>query len=252
MHLEEFKLFLTVHYGCIMSSLIIIKTKNTDNDEDKGKITFDLSMVETFKTIDADFSCKEIKDYLKYFYLNMYMPYIKNIALDSSYNYFLRTCTNKEYIDNLKRFEKPKKENLTGKKAPDFSCNDINGKQYSLNDFKGKYIFIDFWATWCDPCRKETPSMKSLFNKYKDNKNIIIISLSIDKDKDEWKKVVKNENMNWLQLNTLPDSKFLEEYQIEGIPTFVLIDKEGKIINPDSPRPSDKELIKLLDKYLKK
>ena len=250
LQLDECKLFITTHYSFKMTTFMFSKMKNADNDEEKA-LAIDLSMLETFKNIDADFSSFEIKDYLKYFFLSMYMPYMNNMMLDSSYNYFLKTCKNQKYIDNLNGFERQKKENLTGKQAPNFSGNDINGKKYTLSDFKGKYIFIDFWATWCEPCRKETPDMIALFERYKDNKDIVIISLSIDEETDKWKQVTKDEKMNWLQLNTTSDSKFLEEYQVDGIPKFVLIDKEGKIINPDAPRPSNEELTKLLDKYLK-
>jgi peroxiredoxin len=251
MQLEEYKSLAIVHYSKIMGSFSYSKVKIENNDDDKA-LAFDLSMLETFKSIDAGFGNIEFKDYLKYLFLGTYLPYLDKVMLDSTFIYFLQTCKNQKYIDNLKSYETNRKESLTGKKAPDFSCEDINGKKYSLSDFKGKYIFIDFWATWCRPCREETPGMKALFGKYKDNKNIVIISLSIDKNKEEWKKVIKDESMNWIQLHTSPDSKILEEYQVDGIPKFVLIDKEGKIINPDSPRPSDNNLIKLLDKYLMK
>lgn len=251
MQLEEYKLLAIVHYSSIMGSFVYSKVKIENSDNDNA-IAFDLSMFETFKIIDAGFGCNEFKDYLKYSFLSMYLPYLDKVMLDSTCSYFLQNCKNQKYIDNVKAYKIHKKESLTGKKAPDFSCEDINGKKYSLYDFKGKYIYIDFWATWCRPCREETPSMKALYDKYKENKNIVIISLSIDKNKEEWKKVVKEENMNWLQLHAPPDSKLLAEYQVNGIPKFVFIDKEGKIINPDSPRPSDKILINLLDKYLKK
>ena len=109
--------------------------------------------------------------------------------------------------------------------------NDINGKPVSISDFKGKYVLIDFWASWCGPCRKENPNVVAAYNKYKD-KNFTILGVSLDKDKDSWIQAIKNDNLAWTQMSDLKqwESAAVSTYKIQGIPFNVLIDPTGKVI----------------------
>lgn len=143
-----------------------------------------------------------------------------------------------------------------GKPAPAFTLLDKNGKNVSLSDFKGKYVFIDFWATWCGPCKAEIPSFKILIDDYK-SRNIVFISMSVDKDKAAWEKYMKegytfdgqqvmlDEKPNWVQLHD--PIKANKQYLVMYIPTFTLIDPQGNIVNARCPRPTDPELRTLLD-----
>lgn len=139
----------------------------------------------------------------------------------------------------------------TGNPSPSFSCPDINGKMVSLADLKGKYVYIDVWATWCGPCRGELPSLKKLEEDYA-GKGIAFVSLSCDKDKAAWEKMVKSGDMKGIQLHMGPQDEFMNQYMINGIPRFILLDKEGKIIKADAPRPSDPEIRVLFDELLSK
>lgn len=139
----------------------------------------------------------------------------------------------------------------TGNPSPSFSCPDINGKMVSLADLKGKYVYIDVWATWCGPCRGELPSLKKLEEDYA-GKGIAFVSLSCDKDKATWEKMVKSGDMKGIQLHMGPQDEFMNQYMINGIPRFILLDKEGKIIKADAPRPSDPEIRVLFDELLSK
>ncbi len=125
-------------------------------------------------------------------------------------------------------------------KAPDFTLNDIHGKPHALSDFKGKYIYMDIWATWCGPCRVQIPFMKQLEQQFKD-KNIEFISVSVDKDSDKpaWEKMVNDEAMSGVQLFAGKSTSFGADYQIQYIPTFLLIGKDGEIIMPQAPAPMD-------------
>jgi thiol-disulfide isomerase/thioredoxin len=128
-----------------------------------------------------------------------------------------------------------------GKPSPDFKGVDVNGKEYTLADFRGKYVYIDVWATWCGPCRQEIPYLKKLDEDYKDAQ-IVFLSLSVDQDKAKWEKMVKEQSMSGVQLHIGQDSSFQQAYKIEGIPHFILLDREGRIIDKKMSRPSMDEV----------
>lgn len=116
-----------------------------------------------------------------------------------------------------------------GMPAPDFTFQNEKGKTIHLDKLKGKITLIDFWASWCGPCRKEIPHVKKYYEEYK-NKGIQFVSVSIDAKKDAWTKALKEEQMPWLQGWT-PDSgkTVLKTYQFNGIPFLILLDKKGNI-----------------------
>ena len=128
-----------------------------------------------------------------------------------------------------------------GKPSPDFKGVDVNGKEYTLADFRGKYVYIDVWATWCGPCRQEIPYLKKLDEDYKDAQ-IVFLSLSVDQDKAKWEKMVKEQSMSGVQLHIGQNSSFQQAYKIEGIPHFILLDREGRIIDKKMSRPSMDEV----------
>lgn len=143
-------------------------------------------------------------------------------------------------------------EKLTiGKPSPSFKNYESDkGKKMALSDFKGKYVFIDVWATWCGPCKYEFPYIIELEKKYH-GKNITFLSISVDreKDKEKWKKMIIKEGLGGVQLlaDKEIESQFIQDYFIEGIPRFILLDPQGNIVSYDTPRPSEPELITLFD-----
>lgn len=142
------------------------------------------------------------------------------------------------------------KSEMTGKTTPLFTAyENIDGTKTSLNDLKGKYVYIDVWATWCAPCKHEIPYLKELEEKYRD-KNIEFISISVDKAKDheKWVKMINEKQLKGVQLfaDNSFDSQFLKEYKINSIPRFILIDPQGMIVSPDTYRPSETEKIEQL------
>lgn len=144
--------------------------------------------------------------------------------------------------------------------APAFTLNSIEGNSVALSDLKGKYLYVDIWATWCRPCLQQLPAMKELEEKYR-GQNIEFVSISVDRDADKakWSKMVKEKEMKGLQLFAGKQTSFSGDYQISSIPKFLIIGKEGEIINENPPRPMDyrtgklnQELVAMLDNLLKK
>lgn len=141
-------------------------------------------------------------------------------------------------------------QKFTGITSPTFAMENIEGKIVRLEDFQGKFVYVDVWATWCGPCKREIPSLKKIEEEYKD-KNLVVVSMSIDelKDKEKWRNFVIDENLQGVQIfaENAWNSDFVKAYEIKGIPRFILIGPEGKVISPDAPRPSDPKLIELFN-----
>lgn len=123
-----------------------------------------------------------------------------------------------------------KRRSLVGKTASDFSIQDINGKPVKLSDFKGKYVLLDFWASWCVPCREENPYLKTAYAKYKD-KGFEIIGVSVDENGERWKKAIADDNLPWIHVSDLKRENFIAGlYGVQPIPDNFLVSPDGKII----------------------
>ncbi|HBK71710.1 MAG TPA: hypothetical protein DDZ39_08680 [Flavobacteriaceae bacterium] len=130
------------------------------------------------------------------------------------------------------------------KPSPKFvDYENYKGGTTSLDDLKGKYVYIDVWATWCPPCRAEIPYLKDIEEEYY-NENIAFVSISIDEDKahEAWKNMIADKKMGGIQLFAGGDTEFVQGYRINSIPRFILIDDEGNIVNDNAPRPSEPAL----------
>ena len=132
--------------------------------------------------------------------------------------------------------------------APDFTFENESGEMVSLSSFKGKMVYIDAWATWCGPCIREIPALKSFIEGNKSD-DVVYMQVSVDqtKDKQKWLSMVAQNEVDAIQLFTGTDDKgFGKEYMIKSIPRFILIDKDVKIISANAPRPSDVDGLKAL------
>ncbi|MBZ0098445.1 MAG: AhpC/TSA family protein, partial [Taibaiella sp.] len=118
-----------------------------------------------------------------------------------------------------------------GAAAPEISLPTPDGKQVTLSSFRGKYVLIDFWASWCGPCRQENPNVVKAFNEFK-GKNFTILGVSLDEDKDKWLQAIKKDNLTWTHISDLKgwQSVAARDYQVNGIPANFLVDPNGVII----------------------
>lgn len=130
-----------------------------------------------------------------------------------------------------------------GKNAIDIQFTTLDGKQVKLSDYRGKAICIDFWATWCGPCMRESPLFHQLAEQYKQNKDIVFLAISIDTDFNQWKKRMAGKTHSIPELNCT-DNEALGKWNINSIPRFIIIDKNFKILDANAPAPSEEGKLK--------
>ena len=167
-----------------------------------------------------------------------------NDHVEALYTAIMENSTDEELKEKLTKKYDLLKGLAKGQPSPEFDYKDINGKNVSLKDLAGKNVYIDVWATWCGPCKAEIPHLKEMEAAHH-GKNIEFVSISIDKQEDveKWEKMVAEKELKGVQLFSDKDwkSDFVQEYAIEGIPRFILVNDEGKIVSADAPRPSEKD-----------
>lgn len=227
-------------------------------------MVFNKTLNDLFETIGDDYlntSTEELKgiesikipalkddvvDYLGGFLVSPGNPYMQSV-----YEFFLANTTKDETKTKLNEVFEKGKDLIKGSPSPQFTnYENHKGGTLSLGELKGKYVYIDVWATWCGPCKREIPSLKEVEKQYH-GKNIEFISTSIDvaEDHDTWLNMVNDMSLGGTQLFADNDwnSQFVKDYGIEGIPRFILVDPEGNIVNADAPRPSNPRLVELFN-----
>lgn len=176
-----------------------------------------------------------------------------NESLNEAYQIYKDSNPSSENLDNITKRYNMLATLTKGNDSPTFDYENFKGGTTSLADLNGKYVYIDVWATWCGPCIREIPALKTVEADYH-NKNIEFVSISIDEEKDyaKWKKMIPEKELGGIQLlaDSAWKSKFVTEYGINGIPRFILLDPNGKIVSSDAPRPSDPALRSMLDELI--
>jgi peroxiredoxin len=152
-------------------------------------------------------------------------------VLMASDSVLFKTYPNNIYVKTFHEKLIKSQKIKVGLPAPEIELPDPDGKNIKLSSLKGKYVLIDFWASWCSPCRKESPNMVKLYNKFKD-KGFEIYSVSLDKSKESWVTAIKADNLGWTHVSDLKywSSEAAREYNVNSVPFTILIDKEGIII----------------------
>ncbi len=153
------------------------------------------------------------------------------LLLEKRFNMLEGDATKSQFAKNISEVIARDKIGSVGTQALDFTQKDTEGKDVSLSQFKGKYVLIDFWASWCRPCRLQNPSIVEAYNKFKKN-NFAILGVSLDKEKDKWLQAIRADHLTWTNVSDLKfwnnDAAML--YNIHEIPQNILVDPDGKII----------------------
>jgi peroxiredoxin len=169
------------------------------------------------------------------FFVNQDLSSMDNAGmLDSIYRGFDSSIYSSLYVQKIKQTLDIARQTSIGQPAPELTLNDVSGKSVSLSSFKGKYVLLDFWASWCGPCREENPNVVNAYNKYK-NKGFTVLGVSLDENRAAWQNAIKKDGLTWVHVSDLQGwkSSAAANYGVQAIPANFLLDKEGVIIARD-------------------
>jgi peroxiredoxin len=198
-----------------------------------------LKIQQQYFSMQAEFAGK-LKDQMRqigptlasWYATNLLNPEEEYLFLDSLNKGFQKEIPNSRYVKEFNtKLAQYKNVVSIGQQAPDITLDSPEGKPVSLSSLRGKYVLIDFWASWCGPCRNENPNVVRMYNKFK-GKNFEIFGVSLDKSKDKWLEAIKDDGLSWVHVSDLQywQSAGAKLYNVQGIPATFLIDPNGKVI----------------------
>ena len=204
-----------------------------NNTDVAQKAEIDLkAMIENNKVYTKNFvkehSNSVVSPYITLFQL---ANQLDGAELDSIVSKFAPEIGKSEYVIKLKELIQEQKKTAVGVLAPDFTMNDPEGNPVQLSSLKGKVVLVDFWASWCGPCRQENPNVVAMYQQFH-SKGFEIIGVSLDKTKEDWVKAIKDDNLTWIHVSDLQfwQNAAARLYGVNAIPQSFLLDKDGKII----------------------
>ncbi|MFN4082194.1 MAG: redoxin family protein [Bacteroidia bacterium] len=217
--------------------------------QNKIREAFD-SLQQAHQTAIKDFAKSITSSLVPYFATNFLLPESDYAYLKLIDDMLYPTFNNSKYASALHTRVLDLKKTAIGEEAPEIVLSDPFGKMVSLSSLRGKVVLIDFWASWCGPCRRENPNVVKVYNKYK-NKGFDILGVSLDDNRDAWIKAINDDKLLWNHVSDLMkwNSSVVKLYNIEGIPLTVLVDRDGKIIDKNLRGEAlDKKLAEIFSK----
>lgn len=220
-----------------------------DNDLYEGDLAFTSLK---FDCITEVFTSQELKDKFLHQTMMDALNYYGSQDMTEVLAKFTECCKDKKCVDVVTKEVEGWKVLWKGNPAPTFAYNDVDGNTIDISELKGRVVYVDVWASWCGPCRREIPFLKDLEHDYH-GMDISFVSVSIDENEKAWRQSVEDNELGGFQLlaDGAWESTICSDYKIQGIPRFILIDQEGNIVSADAPRPSSgAELTEMLDSLL--
>jgi len=239
-------------YRLFLNGYIAMKSKERLNKSDSIKKQEPDALFNESLHVIKEFKSDSIRAYALFNAMNMKLQQDGLAGFENYYAYFKENNRDPHYAEQLKIVYDEKQLLAPGQPAPLFTLEDVDGNMVSLNDFKGKYVYIDFWQTLCSRSARELPYLLNLYSDYKDE-NIEFVSISVNEDENVWRDYVKeNKNIGTsLRVPKSWDSETYKDYQVFGLPSFILIDTEGNIIDPNAAKPSSTEIRETFDQLFK-
>ena len=195
-----------------------------------------------YNTIQEADMPEQFKDFFISRYL--YFDHLSNGNLtpeaDRVFNQFQEQYPGSNYMTILEREYEKNMLLVPGSIAPEITGLTIDGKSFLLSDLMGKTVYIDVWATWCPPCVKELPVTMQLEKELSGSGDVAFLYVSVEDDLEKWRNYVSKHKMGGYQINA-QESSIHEDYLIRGVPRYIIIDKMGKIVNVNAPKPSSEE-----------
>lgn len=207
------------------------RMKGDEDGQNVARTEFE-AMIENQKVYTKNFvkenSASAVAPFVAWWQLSEQM---KSKDIDEMLANFDESIMESIYVKELQKISVDKKALEVGVVAPDFTMNNQDGEPVTLSSFRGKIVLIDFWASWCAPCRKENPNVVKLYDRYKD-KGFDIIGVSLDRDKSAWLQAIENDKLTWTHVSDLKDwnNAVAKLYRVRSIPHTVLLDSEGRIV----------------------
>lgn len=235
-----------VEYRMIINNLVAIQQK-MQTDFNQAVQNNDMNMQNAIRTEYQNLNTRyinELKVFIKdhpksavsaYILANeLVNPAIPITDVVEAIGYVDKSLTDNSNYQSANQRVESMKGTMVGYTATNFSQNTPEGKKVNLTDFRGKYVLIDFWASWCRPCRMENPNVVAAYNRYKD-KGFTVLGVSMDSNKDPWVAAIKQDNLAWTHVSDLKGwgNEVGKLYNVTGIPVNYLLDKEGKIVAKD-------------------
>jgi thiol-disulfide isomerase/thioredoxin len=241
-------------YRAYVESVIQEAAWNSIKDDEELKSEPGAMTHASMSILDDRVKSPEVKDLALYQIMKSALYDGLQSEEQNAYDRFKNENQNEAYLAQINTMLNKWERLSAGKAAPGFEYPDIEGNEISLDDMKGKVVYIDVWATWCGPCKAEHPDLEKLESQYASNPSVAFVGVSIDEDKAAWEKMVAEKEMKGYQViaDNAWDSGIVKDYMIKGIPRFILIDADGKIIDASAPRPSSGKVADLIDSELKK
>ncbi len=242
------KLLVLDEYLGMLDNLIEIKKKETNPTQEDVTLDNLQKISIQFAVIDKNITNKDVKQEVKFQSVQKALQSTGIEGAETFLSDFIKTVQDPIKRQLLENDYKKWQALEPGEAAPEISAIDVAGDSISLSQFQGKYVYLDFWASWCKPCREEIPYLEKL-TKELEKDNIAVISVSVDEDKDAWSDVIRSKSMTGIQWLANKD-QVIGAYNLASIPRYMIIDPQGKIVSANAQRPSG-EILKQIREAMK-